>query len=1160
MDSGQLLRANALAAWHSLSAAPAPDATPYERLYQLAEHSGCAVDDDKMFRGTNIQGMCQSDNGMILLHPDLRGKRRAFVLAHELGHFLLKHPGRIADTNYQLAETVSPTDLEAGEAQSATGLDVSARDTLFAVRGYSDRDRWETEANAFAAELLVPTPQLRQILESSPGWTVTELCERFGVTETLLHTQLAACLVARPEPATPTASALPVELDGAQEAAANVSAPALVVAGPGSGKTRVLVERFARLVKGGVDPRRILALTFANKAASEMRERLAALLAGSEYQAAIEVSTFHALGWQLLREYGHHIGLTAPKLITPGNTLLLMRPHLHRLPLDGFTDLRRPLGKVAELMKMVSRCKDEDQSPAAFALLAEAWTNGDEGDAKKARDGAVFYAAYNEVLRKNSFVDYGDLVTETLRLFDIPAVAADIRSRFDHVLVDEFQDINYASGLMVRALGGETRNVWAVGDAKQSIYGFRGASPVNIAGFADAYPGAARVELGNNYRSLPAIVCAGQAINVAGMMALPLAAHREPTGDAPCVTIAETATLASETVYIADEIEKLTASGIAPGEIAVLCRSGSVAEPIACHLSERGIAHTWGGDLEERPAFKTLMASLLLATDDLRGLEHLTHLPESLLSESERRALLCAAPDYPGEDGQPSARALLRAAARGLVAGIGAEGVASLRSIARIAERLEADARPFTNLSRYIFEEAVWLRERFTPANRNTLATRETLSTVRQTLSFAARFAERQAIIGAIGDTTTAFLEFVTGSLEAGGLGLPAGLPHTGDDSVHLLTAHRAKGLEWRVVFVPGLAHRRFPAAFQGHRDFTFPPGTIHTANPNETPEEVHEREEASLFYVAATRARDRLYLSRARKYPFNHQNQPAALLPAVRDALREADRLHEYHETPEESAARELRFAPSDPPETFLPTILPDPVTDFALSEYEACPRRYLYRFVYGLTERDSAYLSFHGAVAQTQKQLLHAAQSGTAVNADALFDAVWKTDGTPPSHWFEPFYAQVGREMATTFASRMQKENVVGLQIGKSVVVQLPAPGGVGAVRQVRVTIDERDGNTVRRRRTGKTPEDGKTPDVENKDVLYALHAESLTGALAPVLHSFPRYQKELPVVVSPRVKTLRVAKLRDQCDAIERGAFARNAKDNTCTFCAYRLICLP
>jgi len=325
-----------------------------------------------------------------------------------------------------------------------------------------------------------------------------------------------------------------------------------------------------------------------------------------------------------------------------------------------------------------------------------------------------------------------------------------------------------------------------------------------------------------------------------------------------------------------------------------------------------------------------------------------------------------------------------------------------------------------------------------------------------------------------------------------------------------------------------------------------------------------NEREEACLFYVAATRARNRLYLSRAAKYPSNQQSKPAPLLHTVRDFLRDAGQVSEYHETPLESAEREIRFDTPDAPSVLVPTTLPEPVTAFALSEYDACPRRYLYRFVYGLAERASAYLSFHGAVIQAQKQLLMAAQRGAIPDANAVFADIWKREGTPPSHWFEPFYAQVGQELAATFAERLRKEDATGLQIGTSVVVPLPPPDGSATTRQVRVTIDEQQGMAdtarLRRHRSGKPQSDDKKAVITDKDVLYAIHAESLTGTLAPVLHSFPRYRSELPIAVTDRVKKLRVAKLRDRCDAIERGAFERQTSDNACAYCLYRLTCLP
>ena len=386
--------------------------------------------------------------------------------------------GRIADNNFHLSETVSPANLDSDELKGVTGLDAPATESAFALRGYDERDRWETEANAFAAELLVPVDALRAAMESDPAWTSTGLAHRFGVSRTLVYTQLAATLTpAQPLDNESSVAGFDAVADDSHRAAVTVPTPALIVAGPGSGKTKVLVERYARLVSDGTDPRRVLALTFANKAAGEMRSRLAALL--GEAGTAAEVSTFHALGWQLLREYAHYLPHKKPlRLLTPANALLLLRPHIAKLPVAGFTDLRRPLHKIAALLTMVSRCKDENCCAERFAAL-----NGDTGD-------ALFYRLYTDLCVQNGYVDYGDLVMLTQRLFDTPEVAADIRTRYDHLLVDEFQDINRASGLLIKALNGGRGIVWAVGDPKQSIYGFRGASPLNIARFTSDYPGA----------------------------------------------------------------------------------------------------------------------------------------------------------------------------------------------------------------------------------------------------------------------------------------------------------------------------------------------------------------------------------------------------------------------------------------------------------------------------------------------------------------------------------------------------------------------------------------------------------------------------------------------------------------------------------------------
>ena len=1144
MDYGQLLRREVATAWHGFCetcGTPPPTESRYDALCRFVEYWDGDVTPDPALCGSNVQGVCNSRTGIIRLNPDLSSNKRDFVLAHEIGHLVLKHPGRIADKNFHFSETVSPANLDSAELSSLTGLDAPAKESAFALRGYDERDRWETEANAFAVELLVPVETLRTVIESDATWTVAGLAHRFGVSRTHIYTQLAAALAPAPKPEPAHKAAFEPVDDASHHEAVHVPTPALIVAGPGSGKTKVLVERYARLVKEGNDPRRIFALTFANKAAGEMRERLSRLL-GDDAGAA-EVSTFHALGWQLLREYAHHLPHEKPlRLLMPADALLLLRPHIAKLPIAGFSDLRRPLHKIAALLSMVSRCKDENCCAERFAALC-----ADSGD-------TVFYQTYHDLCVENGYVDYGDLVMLTLRLFDNPQIARDIRSRFDTVLVDEFQDINRASGLLVKALDGGRGVVWAVGDPKQSIYGFRGASPQNIARFDADYPGANRVALGTNYRSRSAIVAAGQAVSVASVPVLSLAAHRDTGGDEPCVTYAETQTHWDEAAFIANEIARLQTRGVALRNIAVLCRSRTCAKPIARALSECGVPHTWAGELEHRPLFKTMMAALCLATDDLRGIEGLSRLPESCLTEAERRALFAAAPRYGGV-----ARQLLHAAIDGRVTGIEGRAMLALQRIEHIAQTLDADTRPFTNLSRYVFDDAVWFRDLLKPENRNTLAAREALATVRQTLMLAAHFVDRQTVLGASGDTTTAFLEWVQSLLETDGLKQSNQSPHGGDtDAVQLVTAHAAKGLEWQAVFVPGLAKHRFPSKPR-EPEYTLPVGVVESADADDA----HAREEDCLFYVALTRARDFLYLTRARWYPATFQRQPSATLLVVLDTLRERGALHETIAPESANPAKGANVPVASPDD--LPTQLLDTVSVRDLEQYGSCPRRYLCESVYGIRETGSAYLAFHGATTRAQSVVLARLKRGETVDendANAVCAAIWQETGTPKAHWYAPFYESVAHESVQRFAAKWSSgDAATGLRYDERETVTLPATPNFPHARQVSVTIDEQEttptGTIVRRRKFGRPPQKN-APTPDERHILYALHAEGNGGAVL-VQEVYPRHDAVFDITFSPKVRDKRIETLHGICADIESGRFLATGAARVCQTCHFVLTCL-
>src|ERR1700722_14093130 len=279
------------------------------------------------------------------------------------------------------------------------------------------------------------------------------------------------------------------ELNAAQlEAVVHPGAPLLVVAGAGSGKTRVITYRLARLVATGADPRRILAVTFTNKAAGELRERVDQLLYGRMGigSRGLWVGTFHATAARLLRQWGTAVGLRKDFVIYDDDDQ-------KRLLGRVLTDLKVPerMFPVRQVLSAIGRAKNQ-------GLTADSFSSSDYFDDVVGKA----YRLYEQRMAAANATDFGGLLLSTLQLVSggTPA-AAEIAERFDHVLVDEFQDTNHVQYRLVRRLSRLSGSITVVGDEDQSIYGWRGADIRNILDFEKDHPGAKIVKLEQNYRS-----------------------------------------------------------------------------------------------------------------------------------------------------------------------------------------------------------------------------------------------------------------------------------------------------------------------------------------------------------------------------------------------------------------------------------------------------------------------------------------------------------------------------------------------------------------------------------------------------------------------------------------------------------------------------------
>ena len=465
------------------------------------------------------------------------------------------------------------------------------------------------------------------------------------------------------------------QYDRFQLAAIEARTPALIVAGPGSGKTSTLIGRAEYLIHElGVQPQHLLALTFSRKAAQEMQERLQRALAGGNqgHSQAFTgvfptVSTFHAFCAGLLREYGDLVGLRPGfAFIDDAEGYFLLRRLGAQLPLHHYQNLANPAASFPTILSAISRAKDELTTPAMYKQLAQAMLDRarqaqgtqeegekkDEGElerAEKALEIAAIYALYQRQLEQQGDIDFGGLIMLAVQLLrDNADVRVEVQERHQHILVDEFQDINRASGVLLRLLAGEERRVWVVGDANQAIYGFRGASPANIANFREDYPDAVILPLSRNYRSRPDIVNISEAFRRARLepeaqSGEPAAESARPTHAHAYITLASAPDEASELQGIVEDIRRKHEQGYAYRDIVALCRTRALARKVTRALARAGLPVIERSGVLEQEHIRALLSVMMLLGDyGSMGILRAARQPDHPFSQSDIETLLLA--------------------------------------------------------------------------------------------------------------------------------------------------------------------------------------------------------------------------------------------------------------------------------------------------------------------------------------------------------------------------------------------------------------------------------------------------------------------------------------------------------------------------------------
>ncbi|GAB3293622.1 UvrD-helicase domain-containing protein [Epidermidibacterium keratini] len=586
-------------------------------------------------------------------------------------------------------------------------------------------------------------------------------------------------------------------------------APLVVAAGAGSGKTRVLTERVARLLNAGVVPERILLLTFTRRAAASMTSRAAALVADPGIAGRIAGGTFHAIAHRVVAEQAHHLGLLDVNVIDPADVVDLIDLLRAEHGLDG-TDRRLPTSRT--IADIYSRAVNTGTSARAVMAQQFPWAR------EHADEITALLRAYAARKRDRGLLDLDDLLIYWRALLRDEDVGSRLRARWDWVLVDEYQDVNQIQADIVDGLCPSGRGLTVVGDDAQAIYGFRGADPGHLSAVVDRFDDCTVVPLERNFRSVQPILDLANEIRP-GTMPLRLVAHRTETAGRP--SLVSCANADEEARSVADRVLAAHIEGVPLREQAVLMRTGSHSDLLEVELSVRKIPFVKFGGIGylQTAHMRDLLAALrvtLSPYDEVSWYRILTR--HRAIGKAHARTLAAQLAESGFEQidevvaaAPPKASTALRATLDHLA------DAASAMSTPAIVESAQQALLPLLQV-----HYADWQRR---------------AEDVTQLAGAAARCTDLRAFVAeqAIDPVNVA--------------GDWAKTPHLDEDYLILSTIHSAKGLEWTQVHVLRACDGAIPSDMA-------------------LSDEAGLQEEHRLFYVALTRARDELYLYSPARLP----------------------------------------------------------------------------------------------------------------------------------------------------------------------------------------------------------------------------------------------------------------------------------------------------
>ncbi len=738
--------------------------------------------------------------------------------------------------------------------------------------------------------------------------------------------------------------------------------PLLIIAGAGTGKTTVITERVKHLIMSGLaKPEEVLALTFTEKGAREMEERIDVAMPYGYTQ--MWVMTFHSFCDQILRDNAIHIGLSPSyKLMTEAESIDLVRKNLFDLGLDYFRPLGNPNKFIDGLLKHFSRLQDELVTDKDYLEFAKKYTNPEELEVKKTKELATAYKKYNDLKIKENVMDFADLITNTVRLFsERPNILKIYQEKFKYVLIDEFQDTNYAQNQLAIMLAGKNQNITVVGDDDQSIYRFRGAAISNIIQFRINFPKTKIIVLTKNYRSTQEILDRAydliqhnnpDRLEVVEKINKKLVAISDKRLKKSEVRFIHTGTVSEEAYEVVKEISSLTANGqslITFRDIAILVRANNHADPFIRELERRGIPNQFLGpsNLFEKEEIVDLISYLKVLYN-----------PED--SESFYRLLSSDIFDIsPLELIKISSSAKKRSLSIFEIATESDNGVIK-KLLSTIDKHLKVIKKQTAGEILYDYIQEIGLLQKLVENSEDIKAKN------------IAKFFEKIKSYedGNKNAGVAAVVDYIDLLIEVGESPNVTDGDWQENNAVNLLTVHSSKGLEFPIVFLVNLVGERFPGR-ERHEQIPIPTELIREVLPQG---DFHIQEERRLFYVGMTRAKEKLYFSAADFY--GEAKRKKKISPFVTEALGDK---HNYQlPITNLQSVNNFSITKKELKKEQASKLKIEYLSVSQIETFESCPLHYKLKYIYKLPTKPSASSSFGISIHNTLKEFYQKVRDG--------------------------------------------------------------------------------------------------------------------------------------------------------------------------------------